>query len=448
LKKQISLGERVMRLISWKRIGWVLRRVLLLTILLLTLKWEGIPPNGEGARMNRILLGTRFDFLSWEVNALVGKLNQQLAAPQDYLDEPARKQMVFDYLQSVADIYRLEWEIERLYVDPEVDDPLTASAGLRAELDELRARQAEVQGTAEAILQEQVASVLADEGFDYLGLVIPPVNFHFTPLPMFLIISPRDRIELSKGVMLRGDLPLERIEEIEDRIAQEFDVSALIEPIGGLAVYPSMMQESSSISWVIGTVAHEWTHHYYFFWLKPVGLYYEARPEARTINETAADIAGEAVRERVVERYYPELVPPPTPTPDPLAPPPPTPEPPAFDFIAEMRETRVTVDRLLEQGEIEKAEQYMELRRRYFVENGYAIRKLNQAYFAFHGAYAADPGGGAAGANPVGNPVQDLWAVSPSLKAFIETLGSVTSREEVLEALEEMEQKYGSVATD
>ncbi len=431
----------MLRSVSWKRIGWVLRRVLLFVILLLTLQREWIPPNSEGARMNRILLGTRFDFLSWELNALAAKFGQQLAAPQDYLDESARKQLVFGYLQSVADAHRLEWEIERIYVDPEVDEPLAASTGLRAELDNLRARQAEVQGTAEAILQEQVASVLADEGFGYLGQVVPPVNFHFTPLPMFLIISPRDRIELSQGVMLRGDLPLERIEEIEERIAQEFDVSALVESIGGLAVYPSMMQESSSLFWVIGVVAHEWVHHYYFFWLKPVGLYYEARPEARTINETAADIAGEAVRERVVERYYPELIPPPTPTPDPQAPPPPTPEPPAFDFIAEMRETRITVDRLLAEGEIDRAEQYMELRRRYFVENGYAIRKLNQAYFAFHGAYAADPGGGAAGSNPVGNPVQDLWAVSPSLKAFLDALGPVTSREGVLEALEKMERK-------
>lgn len=431
------------RSISWKRMGWVLRRVLLFVILLVTLRWEWIPPNSEGARMNRILLGTRFDFLSWELEALWAKLDQQLTTPQSYLDESTRKQLVLDYLQLVYDVHRLEWEINKIFVAPEVEDPLAASQGLRAELEALHARQAEMQGTAEAILEEQVSSVLLDEGFGFLGQVVPPVSFHFTPLPTFLIISPRDRIELTKGVMLRGDLPLERVEEIEEQIAEEFDVSALIEPIGGLAVYPSMMQESTAVPWIVGTVAHEWTHHYYFFWLKPVGFYYDARPEARIINETAAEIAGDFVGWRVLERYYPELVPPPTATPDPQAPPPPTPEPPAFDFVAEMRETRITVDRLLAEGKIERAERYMEVRRRYFVENGYYVRKLNQAYFAFHGAYAADPGGGAAGANPIGNPVQDLWAVSPSLKSFLDALGPVTSREQLLEVLDEMEQKYG-----
>ena len=42
----------------------------------------------------------------------------------------------------------------------------------------------------------------------------------------------------------------------------------------------------------------------------------------------------------------------------------------------------------------------MEARREIFWQNGYAIRKLNQAYFAFYGAYADIPGG-PAGEDPV-----------------------------------------------
>ena len=49
----------------------------------------------------------------------------------------------------------------------------------------------------------------------------------------------------------------------------------------------------------------------------------------------------------------------------------------------------------------------MEQRRQLFVENGYYIRKLNQAYFAFYGAYADVPGG-AAGEDPVGPAVRAL----------------------------------------
>ncbi len=86
----------------------------------------------------------------------------------------------------------------------------------------------------------------------------------------------------------------------------------------------------------------------------------------------------------------------------------------------------------------------MEARRRVFVEQGYGIRKINQAYFAFHGAYASDPGGGAAGDNPIGNPVQELWAANPSLKSFLDALGPVTSREALLALLAEKEIAYPS----
>jgi hypothetical protein len=60
-----------------------------------------------------------------------------------------------------------------------------------------------------------------------------------------------------------------------------------------------------------------------------------------------------------------------------------------------MHVTRLEADRLLAEGRVEEAEAYMEIRRQFFLENGYLIRKLNQAYFAFHGSYAAEPGGAA-----------------------------------------------------
>lgn len=416
----------------------------LFTLMVWTLHWEYIPPGSFGARLERIMRGSYFDFVSWETEALLDKLGQELTTPQHYLDDATRKQIVLDYLDLVARIQQVEGEIARIYVNPEVTDPGAASAEQRATLDQLRAEQARVQGTAEAIMEEQIASVLKDEGFGVMGRVLPPVRFHFTPLPHYLVIAPRHEISLMRGAMLRGDLGLERVEELEAQIDESFDVSSLIVPIGGLAVYPAMMTETPALTWIIEATSHEWVHHYYFFWLTPVGLYYEARPDVRTINETAANLAGEAIKERVLARYYPEFLPPPTPTPDPQAPPPAsaTPEPPEFDFVAEMRQTRIHTDRLLAEGKIEQAETYMELRRRVFVEHGYHIRKLNQAYFAFYGAYASDPGGGAAGENPVGDPVQKLWAASPSIKAFIEALASVNSREVLLDVLDEKGIEY------
>jgi hypothetical protein len=71
----------------------------------------------------------------------------------------------------------------------------------------------------------------------------------------------------------------------------------------------------------------------------------------------------------------------------------------------------------------------MEARRRFLWEHGYQIRKLNQAYFAFYGAYADSPGGGAAGQDPVGPAVQELRRRSSSLADFISRIAWVTSFE-------------------
>ena len=99
-----------------------------------------------------------------------------------------------------------------------------------------------------------------------------------------------------------------------------------------------------------------------------------------------------------------------------------------------MHKTRVTVDRLLAEGKVEEAEAYMEQRRRFFWEHGYHIRKLNQAYFAFYGAYAAAPGG-AAGEDPVGAAVRRLRAQSPSVVAFLKRMAWMWSYEDLLKAV-------------
>ncbi len=112
------------------------------------------------------------------------------------------------------------------------------------------------------------------------------------------------------------------------------------------------------------------------------------------------------------------------------------PEPPAFDFRAEMRITRVTVDQLLAEGQVEQAEAYMEARRVFFWENGYRIRKLNQAYFAFYGAYADQPGG-AAGTDPVGAAVRSLRLSSPSLADFIRRISWMSTYDQLQKAIDE-----------
>jgi hypothetical protein len=100
-----------------------------------------------------------------------------------------------------------------------------------------------------------------------------------------------------------------------------------------------------------------------------------------------------------------------------------------------MHLTRVTVDNMLAEGQIEAAESYMGQRRVFLWENGYHIRKLNQAYFAFYGAYADQPGG-ASGEDPVGAAVRLIRQKSSSLADFINRMAWMWKYEQLQQAVE------------
>lgn len=374
----------------------------------------------------------QFDFVGWTLNALGLKAAQTLSTEQSYLNTDQRKQIVLDYFELLDQSLRLEREIDNIFADPTQTDPATASADLKAQLAGLRARMGEIQPIAEAVLQEQIAAVLAEEGFAVGGQTVPPVSFHITALPGFLVVSPRDRIELQSYANIEPGLTAEDEVALEDKIEKELNVSTLIVGLGGLGTYPTMIYETSNLNYTIEVGAHEWVHNY--LTLRPLGLNYEGAPELRTMNEVAATLAGQEIGQQVIARYYVERVPPtPAPAVAPTLGPTPTPDPNRFEFNLEMRETRVAVDELLAAGKIEEAETYMEARRLVFWEHGYRLRKLNQAYFAFYGAYNVGPGAG--GADPVGPAVRQLRDRSSSVKEFLDTLSWMTSFEELKEAL-------------
>jgi len=377
-----------------------------------------------------------FDFVAWEVGALGEKATNGLLAPHSYMSEQERIQYVRDYLKLVDDIARLEDQVKQVYTDPAIADPAAASADLRAERDALRAEQQGRQAIAEAIIQAQISEMLVEYGFGVGGQVAPPVGLRFTQLPTLLVISPRDHIERTGAYPLDHGLTVDEQESLESIIDKEADVSSLIVPLGGLAVYPAMLIETGYAPHVFQIGAHEWVHHYLSFF--PLGMHYGLTPDLYTINETVANIVGDEVGRAVLVKYYPDLAPPPPAPFDPDAPlptPAPSNEPPAFDFRAEMRLTRIHVDALLAAGEIEAAEQYMEERRALFVAQGYRIRKLNQAYFAFYGAYADEPGAG--GSDPIGPALRELRYYSASLHDFVAQVRWFKSFGEIEEALME-----------
>jgi hypothetical protein len=326
---------------------------------------------------------------------------------------------------------------------------------LRAQRDSLRADLKDCQTLIESILEGQVAAVLVGEGFGTLGQLLPPISMRFSQTPNLLVVSPRDSIHMDIALNL-DPMPLEEIVAVEQRILDERNLSALVVPIGGVAVYPAMIKETTNLRWAIETFSHEWGHHYLFFY--PLGLNYEFDGEARIINETVADVFGKEIAEEVLARYYPELV---------------TGvdsadgaivlasdhQQSSFDFGATMNETRVTVDQYMAGiGVIEakmqilsddnqpdraasyqpivdhfvlKSETYMEHRRAIFVANGYNIRKINQAYFAFYGGYQGGIAG-IGGEDPIGPAVRDIRAFSPDVHSFMVAMRGITDRAELV----------------
>ncbi len=405
-----------------------MRLVLLLLLLVLVLRQEGPPPGALSTGVGGIVADLRFDFWGWETEALWGKFTHWLVQPQRYMREPDREAFVRDFADRVGQIHRLEARIDRTYADPDVADPDEATAPLRAAHRWMRMALAARQPLAESILEEQVGEGLAQEGLGALGQPLPPVSAHFTPLPYYLVVSPRERIAVIYQQELEHGLDVATRETLEERIDHAFGVSSLVTPIGGMSAWPSMLLESSDLAWVVEVVAHEWTHHYLSF--HPLGWAYDRSHEARTINETTASIVGKEVARAVLARHYPDLLPREEPSQ-----PGPSPARPTFDFRAEMHRTRVVVDRLLAEGRVEAAERYMEERRRFFWRHGYHIRKLNQAYFAFYGSYAAEPG--AAGEDPIGPLVRRLREESPSLRAFLQRVRGITSLERLRQAVSE-----------
>jgi hypothetical protein len=240
-------------------------------------------------------------------------------------------------------------------------------------------------------------------------------------------------------VHLKVGIPVPEQEALEAGVDGRFDtMRSLVTPIGGLSTYPAMILEHDSLVWLTDTFAHEWTHH--FLILYPLGYNYNQSGEMTSINETTASIVGREIGRRAILRYYPELAGRlPRPPMPPACPPmsageliwPDEPPPDQFGYNREMRKTRLHVDELLAEGQIEEAEQYMEEQRILFVEQGHHMRKLNQAFFAFHGSYATSPSSG----NPIGGQLEWLLAQKPTLRDYVLTVASFSRPADLLAQL-------------
>jgi hypothetical protein len=420
---------------TFAKIRLIVWNILLLISLLMAQSRSEYDVTDPVERVRAYTRWIEFDYVSWTIDALKLKGEQGSLDIERYLSETQQRETVLEYIALVMHLNQVRNDVAVIYANPEITDKSREAAALLAEQEQLQADLRRQGPLAESVLQHQVSVVLAEIGLSLGGQPFPPLLYHVTPLPNALIVSPRKVIQQDADVSLLPDLTLDQIDQLEQQVEQGLDVSALVVPVGGIGIYPTMVMSSSDLEWLVEVISHEWIHN--FLTLRPLGALYYSSPELRTINETTAEIAGKEIGNAVLKRFYPDFLPPP---------PPPLPQeelfPPAvnenginllFNYRAEMHETRVQADALLAEGKIQEAESYMESRRQFFWDHGYRIRRLNQAYFAFYGAYADVPGG-AAGADPVGSAVRILRAESLSLAKFVNRISWVTS----FEALQRM----------
>ncbi|MCX6049518.1 MAG: hypothetical protein NT075_30835 [Chloroflexi bacterium] len=375
--------------------------------------------------------GWQFDLLTWEIHALREKIGADMTHPARALLPTIATEQVLDYLAQARQIVDLENQINKIYSENN-NHATAASASLQQTLDQLRQRQNSVRPTVEQIIQNQIARELIKNNLQLYGMPLPPVQFTFVEPPKKLIVSPRDHIETFYGEMVQAEMPLAAIEQTERAIRQQKNLSAYITNIGGLGAFPTMVVDRAGLDWILSTVAHEWTHNYLAFF--PLGLSYFSSPDMTTINETVAEIVGNEVGQTALQTFYPTLATPikSTITNDSaeasqVA----VEQPPAFDFDTEMRKTRLMVDQILAAGKVDEAERYMEERRLLFVQHGYPLRVLNQAYFAFNGSYGTSP----ASTSPIGPKLFLLRHLTPDLKTFLITVRGITQPNDLDAAL-------------
>jgi hypothetical protein len=383
-------------------------RLVYLTLLLLPTVWT-FPPYAREAHIRQAAQPHAFNLAAWEVQQLGGRLPHllgQITQPPDSADAlptPEEADAVRAFF-AAAD----HWQRARARRAPD------------AELADLRDDWLAARTPAQAAIAKTLAGLAVRERLltptPFGSWLLPPVSFLWSEPPRVLVVSPRERIEVSQSVLLRPEMT-ERDMAALERHADGQGVASLVVAIGGIATYPAIVPLQATPQETLAAVTHEWLHGYLLF--HPLGQAYFNSYDARTLNETVADLAGRELGAELTEFYGLPSDPPHSQAGRDAT--------TGFNFRHEMRVTRLRLDELLAAGEIELAEQYLEERRQAFVAAGDSLRKLNQAYFAFHGSY----GESAAAVSPLDEHVRQLRAQSGDLGTFLRRVGQMTSPAEV-----------------
>lgn len=337
-------------------------------------------------------------------------------------DRRSRPDIFDQYRSFQQELSQIEHEIN-IYNSKTTNNNTQETVNFQRRKEDILSRFEKINDDLEEILESAISLAIRQIGFASWGkLVFPPVDIRLREPPKLLVTSPRDHIYRQYDVLLDSEITLAERERIESRLHTDYNLSALVTNLGGVATYPAFVPNDLELFSTLKIAAHEWLHHHFFF--RPVGQNINKSAEMRLLNETTANIFGKEIAILAlneIKRKFPEI------ENDYLRE---TTlsnatqyENSSFDFRKEMSLTRIHTERLLVAGEIEKAEGYMEERRKFFVENGFLIRKINQAYFAFHGSYGDSP----SSISPIGDELHKLREYIPDLSEFIESIAKISS---------------------
>ena len=382
---------------------WPRRVMLAFLVMLLLVTW--LVPVGDkrsDTAAVQVSLDHSYGLVSWEFENFFDKWRHRVwtALPWTPTSEADRRRALDRYVVLVDELRIAKDLLSEVSSENGSDQGNVSNAQLA--VDRLIAERDGLRDGVEEFLEQAVADAIRSAEVDLVGsFVWPPVDFRIDSPPKLLVTSPRDVIRRDEDVLIDPEISIDDIEKIENELAEVANISAIVLQTGGLASYPNVIP-TADLERLLDVAAHEWLHAYLVF--NPFGRAYFDGGDIRVMNETLADIFGQEVGLRVyseitgepyVAPVRPETAMRNTESKNPDGPDGSDSDEETgaddFDFNRFMAETRARTDELLEEGLMDEAESYMESRRIELLDHGHTIRKINQAYFAFHNTYAESP---------------------------------------------------------
>ena len=363
-----------------------------------------------------------FSIVSWEIRNIPSKWSHLLweMFPGNKPSDDKRTLIVEDYLKLTRQINKEKSLLERGVKQNKYDSNQESSHVIQ-----LTYRRDGLKARAEEAIEAAISSIAHKQGLGLtLGMLFPPVDISLDSPPHILVTSPRDEIKLTNKQLIRADITGNRKQEIEGLVEKNQNISALVDNLSGLGTYPALVSDEHELRQIFRTAAHEWLHNYWFF--RPFGQSMWDSDEMYTLNETAADIAGDEIGDLAFSNFGGDL------------------SDPGNKYLTNtdyqsqvatiLKETRQKTEMLLEENKVTEAEAYMKSQWWRLKLSGYNIRKINQAFFAFRGNYATS----SSSTSPIGDELKEYRGFFSNSGSFIRSLSKIKNYDQFRKELKNM----------